>query len=303
LPIDTKPEHDPDSVDLDINEVAINRKISDISKQFANEKKILGFDFPSYDVLRTRAERTATDLRKLEDRLSRYESAISRLRSAIRVLRHTELSQAKYIRVGKKELSEAMHHSLHDELTDLPNRRFFAEHFPLAHSLAKHTRAHGALLFIDLDKFKPVNDVHGHEVGDLLLIAVATRLLRCVREIDTVYRLGGDEFAVILSSLPSAQADAAQITQRVAQSIRTSLELVYRLNTSEMTRKTNRLSQPIIESAVSASIGGIVFNGRERNISQLLRDTDDAMYEVKRAGGNGVLIRNADPIPAVNPAF
>jgi len=291
LPIHDPLDDDFDRLDLDAAKTLINRKITTLSRQLATEKEGLGFDFPSYSVLRQRAERATAALRLRERKLSRHESAIRRLQNAVRVLRRTELTQAKDISQSKRDLTQAKYQSLHDPMTDLPNRRFFTEHWPMALSTAKRTLKHGALLSIDLDKFKLVNDYHGHSIGDQLLIEVAARLLRCVREIDTVYRLGGDEFAVVLAGLPASRADAAFITQRVARTIVHDVAQSYHLQTVGKANEVP-ISDRLLTRTISASVGGLIFNGREKSSGQLLRQADEAMYDIKRHGGNGMLVNH-----------
>ena len=278
-----------DNLDIETARALINRRITSISRQLAAEKHGLGFDFPPYNVLRRRAETAAAALRVREEKLARHESAIRKLQSAIRVLRRTELSQARYIHQGIKDLSQAKHQSLHDPLTELPNRRFFSEHLPVALRTARRTLKYGALLSIDLDQFKLINDERGHSIGDQLLIEVAARLVRCVREIDAVYRIGGDEFAVILSGLSNLRADATFITQRVAQSIVHDLAQPYTLRLGD---QEGPASADFLICTVTASVGGLVFNGRERSVGQLLRQADEAMYAIKRQTGNAALVQS-----------
>lgn len=107
-------------------------------------------------------------------------------------------------------LQEIEQLAFHDTLTSLPNRRLLVDRMETALAASQRNHRHGAVLFLDLDKFKYLNDSHGHEVGDLVLQEVARRLQQCVRAIDTVARLGGDEFVVLLQDL-SAQADDARL--------------------------------------------------------------------------------------------
>ena len=107
--------------------------------------------------------------------------------------------------------------AFHDSLTSLPNRRLLNDRLTQAMATSKRSGCHGALLFLDLDNFKPLNDKHGHEVGDLLLIEVAHRLKSCVREMDTVARFGGDEFVVILSELDVYKTDSINQARIVAE--------------------------------------------------------------------------------------
>ncbi|NRR29892.1 EAL domain-containing protein [Oxalobacteraceae bacterium] len=154
-----------------------------------------------------------------------------------------------------------------DALTQLPNRRMF--HDRLAHDIIKCRRdgSHLAILFIDLDHFKEVNDTLGHHQGDILLIDAARRISACVRASDTVARLGGDEFTVILTELHEAD-----LVERVAQSIIDSLLAPFDLGQEQ--------------AFVSASIGITLFPDDAHDIEDLLKHADQAMYAAKGAGRN-----------------
>jgi diguanylate cyclase (GGDEF)-like protein/PAS domain S-box-containing protein len=164
--------------------------------------------------------------------------------------------------------------AFYDPLTALPNRRLLMDR--LQHSLTSNLRndKHGAILFIDLDNFKTLNDTKGHGVGDLLLIEVAQRLKKCVREEDTVARLGGDEFVLLLDNLSSMHDEAGAQAQLVADKI---LQL---------------LNQPYVlqnyEHHCSPSIGVALFCDHSANADELLQHADSAMYQSKTAGRNTV---------------
>lgn len=161
--------------------------------------------------------------------------------------------------------AEMVHAVLHDELTGLPNRRLFQDRMVSALARARRRQNQFAVLYVDIDDFKMVNDTFGHAAGDLLLQAVARRLLQCVREEDTVARLGGDEFAVLLEDLHVP--DAASV---VAEKIRLAV------------------SQPVdIEGhmlSVPSSIGIALYPDHGTGMDQLLKHADSAMYSAKRAG-------------------
>ncbi|GEM_PF-189012 len=165
-----------------------------------------------------------------------------------------------------------------DPLTQLPNRRLLKDR--LTHLLAALRRygKQGALMFLDLDNFKPLNDLHGHDVGDLLLIEVARRLTECVRNIDTIARFGGDEFVVLIGGL---DADAQQQAQQVAHKILTQLAQPYHLARAE--------DAATIEHRCSASIGVALLNGKT-NEEDALRRADTAMYRAKESGRNCVAV-------------
>lgn len=166
-----------------------------------------------------------------------------------------------------------------DPLTGLPNRRLMLDR--LKHALASSMRSgrEGALLFIDLDNFKTLNDTLSHGIGDLLLQQVAQRLESCVREGDTVARLGGDEFVVMLEDLSEKDLEAAAQTEAVGEKILATLNQPYQLGKHEY------LNSP--------SIGATLFNDHQQSIEELLKQADIAMYQAKKAGRNA--LRFFDP--------
>ncbi len=175
----------------------------------------------------------------------------------------------------RKQAEEKIHHlAFFDALTNLPNRRLLLDRLHAALAASARTRQHGAVLFIDLDKFKTINDVHGHGVGDLMLVEVASRILACVRDTDTVARLGGDEFVVILGDIDPDLETASQKTALVAGKIRQMLGMPYQL-------KGNAHHS-------SPSIGVAMFRGNDEAADVLLRQADMAMYRAKDAGRNTV---------------
>lgn len=167
----------------------------------------------------------------------------------------------------------------HDALTRLPNRRLLNDRLSHAMASSKRSGCYGALMFLDLDKFKPLNDTHGHAVGDLLLIEVADRLKSCVREADTVARFGGDEFVVMLSEVSSDKAESTSQANIVAEKILASLSAPYRLPVKD---------NMFIEHRCTASIGVIMFINHELSQGDLLKCADMAMYQAKEAGRNQI---------------
>ena len=171
--------------------------------------------------------------------------------------------------------------SLLDPLTKLPNRRLLRDRLKSAVARARREERKVAVLFIDLDGFKPINDTQGHETGDWLLKAVAQRLSECLREYDTAARLGGDEFVVLLPNLTESE-NAAQIAER----IRTTLASPF------FTDGKGRLE-------ISASIGVSLFPDHAESARDLLQASDEAMYLAKKSGRNRVVHshRLATPTP------
>lgn len=169
--------------------------------------------------------------------------------------------------------------AFYDVLTDLPNRRLLMDHLQHAIAACARSRSHGALLFIDLDNFKDLNDTRGHDVGDLLLQQVAQRLKASVRESDTVARLGGDEFVVLLEDLGSTTEDAILQAERVGKKI------LHQLNVSYMLQSVEHHSTP--------SVGITLIHEQRQSVDELLKQADLAMYEAKAAGRN--TLRFFDP--------
>lgn len=166
-----------------------------------------------------------------------------------------------------------------DPLTQLPNRRLLQDRLEHAVATSQRQNTLGALLFIDLDDFKTLNDNRGHHIGDLLLIAVADRLRQAVRAQDTVARLGGDEFLVVFEGLDPQQDKAALQVQQIAEKILASLNHPYQLEGQEYFN--------------SPSIGICLFGNEPVPIDELLKQADQAMYHAKAAGRN--TLRFFDP--------
>jgi diguanylate cyclase (GGDEF)-like protein/PAS domain S-box-containing protein len=171
--------------------------------------------------------------------------------------------------------------ALHDSLTKLPNRLLLVERLGQTMAASKRNGRYNALMFMDLDNFKPLNDKHGHFVGDLLLIEVARRISSCIRTADIVSRFGGDEFVVILSELGDNKANAGEQSKLVAEKLRTALDEPYVL-----TYQPAGQSQITVEHHCTTSIGVVLFNDHEGSQDDILKWADAAMYQAKEAGGN-----------------
>lgn len=170
-----------------------------------------------------------------------------------------------------------------DSLTNLPNRRMLHDRLNQAMAASKRSNYYGALMFIDLDNFKPLNDTHGHEVGDLLLVEVAIRLKKCVREMDTVARFGGDEFVVMLCDLNENKSDAINQARLVSEKILEALSAPYVLHINHLGDNVS-----IIEHRCTASIGVAMFNDHQSSQDDILKWADTAMYQAKEAGRNSI---------------
>ena len=199
-----------------------------------------------------------------------------------------EITQRKQLEDQVRQLA------FFDPLTGLPNRRLLTDR--LAQGLASSQRSghRGALIFLDLDNFKTLNDAHGHAMGDLLLMEVAARLRACVRAVDTVSRFGGDEFVVLLGELETDHGRSLAQAHAIAEKIRISLSLPYRL-----TAATEGSPSPVIEHRCTASIGVMVFAHGTASQEEILKGADAAMYRAKDAGRN--TIRFAEPRESAKP--
>lgn len=190
------------------------------------------------------------------------------------VATHTDITLRKAAEDEVKRLA------FFDPLTNLPNRRLFTDRLHQAVIKAKRSQGNAALIFVDLDKFKPVNDRHGHAAGDQLLQAVAHRLNACVRESDTVARVGGDEFVVLLTSISQAQ-DAVQ----VAEKMHAALRAPFHLSTGQSLQ-------------ISSSAGVALYPEHGLDEATLLHHADVAMYAAKAAGRDQYVVY----APALDPA-
>jgi diguanylate cyclase (GGDEF)-like protein len=182
-------------------------------------------------------------------------------------------------------MADAEQLAFFDTLTKLPNRRLLNDRLQQAIHASQRNGKHGALLFLDLDHFKTLNDTAGHIVGDMLLQQVAQRLKSCVREEDTVARLGGDEFVVMLQSLSVDPVDAAAQAQVVGDAILATLTQPYQLLDTQHTS--------------TVSIGATLFGQTEQDSNELLQQADIAMYQVKNAGRNALCFFDPQMLAAI----
>ncbi|HET7833527.1 MAG TPA: GGDEF domain-containing protein, partial [Gallionella sp.] len=172
----------------------------------------------------------------------------------------------------RKAMEEQVKRLAHfDPLTNLPNRTLFYDRLQQALAIAKRDQTRLALMFTDLDKFKPINDTLGHDVGDLLLREVAQRIQGCLRESDTVGRIGGDEFVVVLPTINS-EDDAFQVGEMIRHLLNQPFELAgHTMN-------------------ISSSTGIAVYPQHGADEKELIRNADAAMYYAKSVGRNNVQI-------------
>lgn len=178
--------------------------------------------------------------------------------------------------------------AFYDTLTLLPNRRLLNDRLAQALSNSKRSGHYGAVMFIDLDNFKPLNDQSGHAVGDLLLIEAAHRISSCLRETDTVARFGGDEFVVMLSDLDTDHALSFDQAFTVAEKIRTTLAKPYHLIHQPQGQPEIR-----VEHHCTSSIGIALFQSHDSNPEHVLSMADMAMYQAKESGRNMIRFHTA----------
>ncbi|CAN7366100.1 sensor domain-containing diguanylate cyclase [Pseudoduganella sp. LjRoot289] len=203
----------------------------------------------------------------------RHRDELADMLGAIAVLRDNS--------VARQTAEAAIRHmAYYDRLTGLPNRRLLEERLPQALACAQRRNAGASVLFIDLDKFKQVNDQHGHEAGDWLLQQAAGRMRAVLRESDTAARVGGDEFVVLLPD-----ASDVRSAVMVAEKLRGQLELPFVMDSG-------------VSLHVSSSVGVAMYPVHAGNAADLLRFGDEAMYQAKKRGRNAVAVFAA-PTPAM----
>lgn len=186
--------------------------------------------------------------------------------------RHSHYVAIKLDITERKHSQEKLDHLAHyDILTNLPNRSLFMDRVERGLALAKRHASLLALLFIDLDKFKPINDIWGHAIGDLVLQEVAQRMQSCVRESDTVSRVGGDEFVVLLLNL-SSPTDALQVAEKIRLALNEPMQLDGKV------------------LSVSSCIGVALYPEHGQTQTELSRHADAAMYQAKERGRNQVVL-------------
>ncbi len=191
---------------------------------------------------------------------------------------------------SRKDAERKIEHlAYYDTLTNLPNRRMFTDRLALSLKSVARRGEHGAVLFIDIDNFKSLNDTQGHEVGDLLLRKVADRLSASIRANDTVSRFGGDEFVLLLDALPADPGSAIDSASAAATKILREFSSGFDLGH--------------IQHHSTPSIGVVVFDGKSENASDIVKSADIAMYEAKKRGRNNFVVFNPDSLKDVSDNF
>jgi diguanylate cyclase (GGDEF)-like protein/PAS domain S-box-containing protein len=164
------------------------------------------------------------------------------------------------------------YYAYHDALTGLPNRKLFCDRLSQTQIMNKRKKLFGAIIFIDLDDFKAVNDLHGHGVGDKLLIQVGEQIKASIRESDTVSRMGGDEFVVLLAELSIHRDEAQNQAKMIGDKILMAINKTYVIKH--------------VDYKMAASLGGVIFEGTNSTIEDLLMAADLSMYRSKNNGRN-----------------
>ena len=232
------------------------------------------------------SEMAATQVAELEYRIVRKTGEIVWIHHSSRQVideagnRHGLRVTARDITEQKVAEEEIRNLAYFDSLTHLPNRRLLLDRLEHALASSVRNRMYGALIMLDLDHFKVLNDTQGHDVGDRLLVEVSGRLLASVRQQDTVARLGGDEFVVMLEGLGRTEKTAARKVEAVAEKIRASLNLPCTLNGADQIYYT------------TPSIGVTLFQGLTSKVDILLKQADVALYQSKDAGRNAIRFFN-----------
>ena len=206
------------------------------------------------------------------------------------VLIRNSQGQALRVVVVSRDITERMESeqeiynlAFYDELTQLPNRRLLTDRLEQAMAASKRSGRYGSVMLIDLDNFKNLNDMYGHDVGDLLLKEVGRRITTCLRETDTVARFGGDEFVVALGELDKNKAESSVQSGVVSEKIRAILAEPY-----ELKLKPEGNGETTIQYQCTASIGVALFINHEYCMEDVLKQADMAMYQAKRAGHNSI---------------
>jgi len=251
------------------DQILLNHVVSQLAdpQAFVNKVQALyACDFEGVDTIDFKDGRT----------FERFTAPIHSNSSVIgRIWSFRDITERKNLEDHVRQLA------FHDSLTQLANRRLLLDRLNQAMSVSKRSGNYGAVMALDLDNFKSLNDTCGHLAGDLLLVEVARRLVDCVREIDTVARVGGDEFVVLIGELDADKADSARQAAEVAEKIRASLVKPYRLNLNE-----DGQEGAIVQHCCTASIGVVLFLGAEANQADVMKWADSAMYRAKDAGRN-----------------
>jgi diguanylate cyclase (GGDEF)-like protein len=257
-----RPKSDASTQDLQDEIARLNKVVQALMNRAERNASLRGTDFNLFHTAITLED-------QVRRRTAELEAAMRENEKITRALRESENRIRQF--------------AFHDALTQLANRRLLTDRLGQAMAASKRSGCYGALMFLDLDNFKPLNDKHGHEAGDMLLIEVAHRLTLCVREADTVARIGGDEFVVMLRELDRDKEASITHASIVAEKVRTSLAVPYVL-----TRKHEGQAESTLEHHCTSSIGVVLFIDNQASQEEILKWADMAMYKAKEEGRNRV---------------
>lgn len=178
--------------------------------------------------------------------------------------------------ITQRKLAEqrVYHLARHDPLTDLPNRSYFSDKLQETLSNIEQTGEHAALVLLDLDNFKDINDRMGHDMGDKLLIQVAQKLRDCIRGEDTIARFGGDEFVILFTHLAEDNVTATEQAENLAQRVRQALNMTFNIDG--------------LQTNGTCSIGLLLFDEKEKSKTELIKQADMALYKAKELGRNTI---------------
>ncbi|MCC2658330.1 MAG: diguanylate cyclase domain protein [Panacagrimonas sp.] len=284
---------EPASLDLALDRSqAVKEKIDDVAlelestNQSVKERIAAGIStLPATESLdegerlESSVKQVAVDVEEVNEALSQGIEQLADTESALADVRETLLQTEDALAGSQREEEQSRHRALHDGLTGLPNHELFADRLTQAIAMSERHGWKLAVMFVDLDRFKQVNDVHGHAAGDAVLKEMAQRLIRHSRDEDTVCRLGGDEFLILLIN---PQGDGAP--ERIARSMR------------------DVLGAPVeargLSLSVGSSIGIACFPQDATSVAQLIARADAAMYRAKRTGVGVVSCSDLDPADA-----
>ncbi len=246
-------------------------------KQVFRETVHTGQGYP----LEYRLVMTDGSVREMESRGSVIKNAEGRVARVVVVAQ--DITERKQMEYQLRQLA------FQDALTKLPNRRLLNDRLGQTIAASLRSGLYGAVMFLDLDNFKRLNDKHGHDAGDLLLIEVAERLTSCVREMDTVARFGGDEFVLMISELAVDEAKSFAEAGFIAEKIRLALADRYQL-----TIRREGKPDKTIRHHCTASIGVTLFINHQTSEDDILKQADTAMYQAKAAGRNQIRFYDPD---------
>lgn len=203
-----------------------------------------------------------------------FAPIMAHLAKAILLCRHYDQHTRQLLADRQQEKSRADFLALHDALTHLPNRGLLLDRIEQAMSQSEHNGQHGALLTVNIDHFKQLNDIHGYEVCDRILIETAHRLENCIRHGDTVARFGGDEFVLLIWPLPAAQSEAAIQAEQIAMKAQQALNQAYQIDADSF--------------LASFSIGISLFQFQHDSLESLLKNAEHSVQQAKKAGRNTI---------------